>query len=137
MFEPNEDDLDMIFVNKQTLENQIAVALGGRIAEELIFGDKNITTGASGDINHVQSIARHMVTHYGLSTLGAIAWHSQEYSQNTMSKIDEEVKHIVTQIYASTKTLLKNNINDLHAIAKGLLDKETLSGDDIKKIFVK
>lgn len=143
IFEPNDDDLDMSLLKKNALENQIAVALGGRIAEEITFGEEYVTTGASGDINMVQNIARHMVTHYGLSKkMGAIAWHANnsispnEFSESTRALIDQEIKLIVERIYEKTRKLLLENRNALNAIAEKLIVHEVLSDDEVKSILV-
>lgn len=134
MFEPEEDGSGLY--SKEYLENQIAVALGGRISEEIVFGKQKTTSGASGDINIVQNTARHMVTHYGLNEkLGPIAWHSGKYSQETMAQIDSEVKKTVAKAYVKTKTLMLKHRKNLDDIAGLLLEKETISGDELERLM--
>ena len=133
IFEQKDDHIDSGLVSRQHLEDQIAVALGGRIAEEIVFGPQNITTGASSDIAQVYNIAKHMVTHYGLSKkLGAIAWH--HVSDKTQFEVEQEIKHIVDGIYDKTKKLLLVNKGVLDKIAKQLFAQEVMSGDDLKKL---
>lgn len=135
VFELKEDQLDSSLLSKQQLEDQIAVALGGRIAEELVFGERNITTGASGDLGVVYSIARHMVTHYGMSKkVGAIAWPTG--SESIQSQVDEEVKRIVSSIYEKTRRIVRENMNVLESIAEKLLQQEVLSGDEVKELMI-
>lgn len=136
IFQPKDSDIDSGLYTRDYLENQIAVALGGRIAEEITFGLKNVTTGASQDINVVQNIARHMVTHYGLSEkMGAIAWYSESLSNETQAEIEKEIKCIVTRIYDKTKRLMVENKEKLKIIAETLIIREKLSGQEIHEIL--
>lgn len=137
IFEPKDSDVDSGLFTREYLENQIAVALGGRVAEEIVFGYDQITTGASSDIQLVQNIARHMVTHYGLSqSLGAIAWHdgNSSYSESIQSEIDHEVKSIVTRIYKKTTNIMLHHRKYLDAIAQALIEQEVISGNELKAI---
>jgi cell division protease FtsH len=131
IFEPDEENNSL--VSREYLENQIAVALGGRITEEIVFGSNKVTTGASNDILRVQHIARHMITHYGLNhKLGPIAWHNDiMYSTNTLSLIDNEIIILTENIYFKTKAMLLKSRDQLDRIAEALLEKETLSGSDL------
>ncbi len=130
------------------LMNNLAILLGGRVAEELIF--KDYTTGAGNDIERVSSLARKMVCEWGMSDeIGPVAFqkqndevflgrdfgHVREYSEATAKKIDMAVTNIVTETYDKTKRLLTENIECLHQIAEGLLDKETLDSKDIDEIL--
>ena len=145
MYRPTEDKN---FMSKTEMEENIVSLLGGRVAESLIIGD--ISTGASNDIERATSIARAMVTKYGMSEkLGAIMLgsgqgevflgrdfaQSKEYSEETASIIDSEVKRIVDEGYKRAEQLLKENIEKLHAVAGVLLEKEKISGDEFDEIF--
>ena len=126
--------------------------MGGRIAEELIFGHDKVTSGASSDIDMVTKMAKNMVTKYGMSLeLGTIAYgeneeevflgrsvtKQQNMSEETAKKIDIEVKKIVDKGYERAKKVLTEKIDDLHKIAKALLIYETLSGDEIRDLILK
>ena len=130
----------------------IAVAMGGRIAEEIIFGHDKVTSGASSDIDMVTRMAKNMVTKYGMSSeLGTIAYgeneeevflgrsvtKQQNMSEETANKIDAEVKKIVDKGYERARKVLSEKIDDLHKIAKALLVYETLSGDEIRDLILK
>ena len=141
---------DHISLAKDQLEANIIVAMGGRIAEEMIFGKEKITTGAASDIQQATAIARKMVTEWGMSeNLGPIRYqenqeeiflgHSiarqQNISEATANAIDAEVKLVVEQAYKVCEKILKKNKKQLHTLAKALLTFETLSGQDIKDIL--
>ena len=130
----------------------IAVAMGGRIAEEIIFGHDKVTSGASSDIDMVTKMAKNMVTKYGMSKeLGTIAYgeneeevflgrsvtKQQNMSEETARKVDAEVKKIVDKGYERARAILNEKIDDLHKIAKALLIYETLSGDEIRDLILK
>ena len=134
------------------MHSDIAVAMGGRIAEEIIFGHDKVTSGASSDIDMVTKMAKNMVTKYGMSTeLGTIAYgeneeevflgrsvtKQQNMSEETAKKIDIEVKKIVDKGYERARKVLTEKIDDLHKIAKALLIYETLSGDEIRDLILK
>ncbi|WP_274706899.1 ATP-dependent zinc metalloprotease FtsH [Sneathiella marina] len=125
----------------------LAVAMGGRIAEEMIFGHDAVTTGASGDIKMATDMARRMVTEWGLSDkLGPLLYGSNQeevflghsvaqqknVSDATAEIIDSEVRRFVEEGEATARKILTDNIDQLHRVAKGLLEYETLSGDEIK-----
>ncbi len=137
---------DRISQSREKLEGDIAVAMGGRIAEELIFGAGKVTSGAAQDIEMATRMARVMVTKFGMSdALGPLAYgeneeeiflgHSvartQNISEKTAEKIDAEMRRIVEEGYATASKILKTGIDDLHVLAKGLLEYETLSGAEI------
>ena len=141
---------DRISMSKIKLKADLAVAMGGRIAEELIFGHSKVTTGASSDISMATNIARKMVTEWGMSDkLGPLAYGENEQevflghsvtqkksvSENTAQEIDKEVKKIIDEAYNKARTILKKNIKQLHKLAKGLLVHETLSGSEIKDVI--
>ena len=143
---------DQLSVTREKMHADIAVAMGGRIAEEIIFGHDKVTSGASSDIDMVTKMAKNMVTKYGMSTeLGTIAYgeneeevflgrsvtKQQNMSEETAKKIDEEVKKIVDKGYERARKVLTEKIEDLHKIAKALLVYETLSGDEIRDLILK
>jgi cell division protease FtsH len=141
---------DQLSVTREKMFGDISVAMGGRIAEELIFGYDKVTSGASSDIEMVTKMAKNMVTRYGMSDqLGPIAYQENEeevflgrsgsrqqnVSEETAKKIDSEVKKIVQSGYDRAKKILTEKVDDLHKVAKALLEYETLSGEEIKKII--
>ena len=143
---------DQLSVTREKMHADIAVAMGGRIAEEIIFGHDKVTSGASSDIDMVTKMAKNMVTKYGMSTeLGTIAYgeneeevflgrsvtKQQNMSEETAKKIDAEVKKIVDKGYERARKVLTSKIDDLHKIAKALLVYETLSGDEIRDLILK
>ncbi|KUJ95499.1 MAG: ATP-dependent zinc metalloprotease FtsH [Desulfonauticus sp. 38_4375] len=134
--------------SKTYLESTLAVLLGGRVAEEIVFGE--LTTGAGNDIERASKMARRMVCEWGMSeTLGPLAWgdnsqevflgrdlvHHKDYSEETAKLIDAEVKAIVQKAYQRARTILEENLDTLHALAKALLERETLSGEEVDKIL--
>ena len=143
---------DQLSVTREKMHSDIAVAMGGRIVEEIIFGHDKVTSGASSDIDMVTKMAKNMVTKYGMSTeLGTIAYgeneeevflgrsvtKQQNMSEETAKKIDAEVKKIVDKGYERARKVLTEKIDDLHKIAKALLIYETLSGDEIRDLILK
>ena len=137
---------DQMSLSRQKILADICVAFGGRVAEELIFGHDMVTTGASSDIQQATRRARAMVTRYGLSdALGPIEYgenqeevflgHSVSRTQNvseaTAQQIDAEIRRIIDDCYGKAKTILTDKQNDLHVLARGLLEYETLTGDEI------
>jgi len=141
---------DRISLSKAKLMADLKVAMGGRIAEELIFGKERVTTGASSDIKMATDISRRMVTEWGMSDklgplmygensqevfLGHSVTQSKNMSDHTAQLVDEEVRRIVDESYEGAKTILVDNIEQLHTLAKGLLEYETLSGDEIHALL--
>jgi cell division protease FtsH len=127
-FEPKEDtDL----VTREYLEHQIMVALGGRIAEELVFGDKYVTNGASGDFMKVTELASMMVTQFGFSNNLAPMYLGE--SEGLAGEIDTEINNIVQDLYCKAVVLMKHNEEVLHELAGELLEKETLNESDLQK----
>jgi len=140
---------DQLSITREKMFGNISVAMGGRIAEEMIFGYDNVTSGASSDIEMVTKMAKNMVTRYGMSDqLGPIAYQeneeevflgrsvsrTQNVSEETAKKIDFEVKKIVEAGYTRAKKILAEKVDELHKVSKALLTYETLSGEEIKKI---
>ena len=143
---------DQLSVTREKLYSDIAVAMGGRIAEELIFGHDKVTSGASSDIDMATKMAKNMVTKYGMSKelgpltygenedevfLGRSITRQQHMSEETAKKVDSEVKKIVTSSYERAKKVLTEKIDDLHKLAKALLIYETLTGDEIQDLILK
>ena len=137
---------DQLSITRQKMLADLCVAFGGRLAEELIFGHEKVTTGAMSDIEMATRMARAMVTRYGMSDdLGPILYgenqeevflgHSVSRTQNiseaTAQKIDAEIRRIIDETYARANQILSDHIDDLHTLAKGLLEYETLTGDEI------
>ena len=141
---PGEDEM---FNTKGKMLQDIMVSLGGRIAEEIIFGD--VTTGASQDIKHASKIARAMVTQYGMSEkFGLMGLESRESmyldngsvlncSDETASHVDEEVMRILKEAYEEAKRLLTENRECLDQISAFLIEKETITGKEFMEIFHK
>jgi cell division protease FtsH len=136
--------------SKKEMEARLVMAFGGRVAEQIIFGEENVTTGASGDISMATSMARRMVTEYGMSEklgrvrysaneqevfLGHSVTQTQNMSEVTANTIDSEVRRIIETAEAKARVLLTKGIDDLHKLAKALLEFETLSGDDVKALL--
>jgi cell division protease FtsH len=141
---------DRVSMSKAKLEADLAVAMGGRIAEEIIFGADNVTTGASSDIHMATNIARRMVTEWGMSDklgflrysgdqeevfLGHSVSQTKTMSDNTASLVDSEVRRIVDAAYVRATKTLNDKLVDLHTLAKALLEYELLSGDEIKTLL--
>ncbi|WP_206605580.1 ATP-dependent zinc metalloprotease FtsH [Pelagibaculum spongiae] len=147
MFLPKQDQYSH---SKLKLESQMSTLFGGRIAEELIFGEDEVTTGASNDIERATSIARNMVTRWGLSArlgpltygeeegevfLGRQVTKTKEVSDETAHIIDEEIRNIVDRNYRRAETLLTENKDKLHAMSDALMKWETIDADQIKDIM--
>lgn len=137
--------VDRFSVSRAKLHDDLAVAMAGRAAEELIFGYDKVTTGASSDIEHATKMAKAMVTKWGLSDkVGTIDYGAdqnnqynfqKEISEETSKLIDSEVKRIVDEALQNAKKILTEKRQDLEKLAKALLDFETLSGDEIKDLL--
>jgi len=139
LFAPNEETLESGFYSRNYLKSIISVSLGGRIAEEIIFGENEITTGASNDLQRVTSIARQMIMEYGMSDiLGNYYIDKNKYiSHYTRTIIDNEVNLLVNDCYLYSKKLLLNNIDLLHNLAKLLVQKNTITQYDFYKLIDK
>ena len=140
---------DRISLAREQIFADLRVACGGRIAEELIFGEERVTTGASSDIRMATDMARRMVTEWGMSDkLGFLAYNADEQevflgrsvsqqknvADATASIIDGEIRRIVDEAYTHATKILKKNSNELERLAQGLLEYETLNGDEIRII---
>ena len=140
---------DRISLAREQIYADLRVACGGRIAEELIFGEERVTTGASSDIRMATDMARRMVTEWGMSDkLGFLAYNADEQevflgrsvsqqknvADATASIIDNEIRRIVDEAYTHATKILKKNSNELERLAQGLLEYETLNGDEIRII---
>ncbi len=139
-------ETDRFSITRAKLHDDLIVAMGGRAAEELIFGYEKVTTGASSDISQATNMARNMVTRWGLSDkVGTIDYAEDEgsrfyaankvYSEETGKIIDEEVRRIVDEALVKAKKILAEKKSDLETLAKALLEYETLSGDEIKDLL--
>lgn len=128
-FEPSDEHIDLSLMTREYLEAKILVAFGGRIAEELIFGTMKITTGASGDLQVVYQIARDMISQYGFNeSLGPVSWINTE---GLSSDINKEIQFLVENLYKKAKDLMIENEHYLHSIANALIERETLSHEDL------
>lgn len=149
-FTPSEDRMDSGLFSRSYLQNQMAVALGGRVAEEIIFGDEEVTTGASNDLQQVTRVARQMVTRYGMSDrLGPVALGRQngniflgreiatdrDFSNTTAAAIDEEVRNLVDEAYTRAKAVLVNNKYILDRLADMLIEKETVDAEELQELL--
>jgi cell division protease FtsH len=149
-FTPSEDRMDSGLYSRSYLQNQMAVALGGRIAEELIFGEEEVTTGASNDLQQVARVARQMVTRFGMSDrLGPVALGRQQgnmflgrdiaaerdFSEETAATIDDEVRNLVDQAYRRAKLVLSGNRHVLDDLANLLIEKETVDSDELQELL--
>ncbi len=138
------DEGEKYLMTKAELENKIATFTGGRVAEELVFGD--VTTGASNDIEQATKLARAIITRYGMSEFGMVAMESlnnaylggdtsMSCSQETATKIDELVVALVQKQYEKAKELLNSHMDKLHEISKFLYDHETITGEEFMEIL--
>ncbi|MEM8803582.1 MAG: ATP-dependent zinc metalloprotease FtsH, partial [Pseudomonadota bacterium] len=139
---------DQLSVTLTKYKSKIAMAMGGRVAEELIFGPENVTSGAASDIQQVTRIARAMVTQFGYaeelgyidyaneqqSHLGAYSG-GKEHSDEMQNIIDQKVKALVDEGYEEAKRILTEKADDLERLAQGLLEYETLTGNEITKVI--
>ncbi len=133
---------------KEYIMSQIAILMGGRLAEEIYFGDAQVTTGASNDIERATELARSMVCEYGMSELGPLTFGKKEeqiflgreisqhrdYSEDTAIKIDQEVKKIIAKQYELARTILKENDDAMIRLSEELIKHETLDGVQIRRI---
>lgn len=140
VFEQDSDKIESGMYSKRYLENQLAVALGGRVAEELVVGNMDMTTGASSDLEKVQQIARAMVMRFGFSEkLGPVSWKDgnkleTNYSERTLYEIDTEVKKMAGSAYTRAKNILINNKDLLKKVAELLIEKETITGKEVEDL---
>ncbi|MGA9383084.1 MAG: ATP-dependent zinc metalloprotease FtsH [Phormidium sp.] len=144
-FTPNDE---RGLISKSQLIGMICDALGGRAAEDVIFGDAEVTTGAGGDLQQVSNLARQMVTRFGMSELGLLALESQgnevflgrdfanrsEYSEAIAAHVDEQVRLIVSKCYEDAKQIIAENRSLIDRLVDLLIDKETIDGNELRKI---
>jgi len=144
---PERDKLSMSY---EQMTSRLGIMMGGRVAEELVFGTDKVTSGASSDIEQATKLARMMVTRWGLSPeLGTVAYgenqeevflgysvsRQQTISEDTVKKIDAEIKRFVEEGYQLAKKIITENLAGLELLAKGLIEYETLTGDEIKDLL--
>lgn len=138
------DEGEKYLMTKEELENKIATFTGGRVAEELVFGD--VTTGASNDIEQATKLARAIITRYGMSEFGMVAMESlnnvylggdtsMSCSQETAARIDDLVVALVQKQYEKAKNLLNSHMDKLHEISKFLYEHETITGEEFMEIL--
>ena len=144
-FTPSEEQM---LISRAQLLARITGALGGRAAEDVIFGDAEVTTGAGNDLQQVTNMARQMVTRFGMSDLGPLSlessqgevflgrdWMSRsEYSQEVSSRIDEQVRAIVEHCYNDAKDIMQENRSVIDRLVDLLIEKETIDGDEFRQI---
>jgi cell division protease FtsH len=145
-FTPNEEQG---LVSRAQLLDRITAALGGRAAEEEIFGDAEVTTGAGGDLQTVTSLARQMVTRFGMSDLGPLSLESQgaevflggglmhraEYSEEIAARIDDQVQTIVQHCHQQARQLIRENRVLIDSLVELLVEKETIDGDELTQMM--
>jgi cell division protease FtsH len=144
---PERDKLSMSY---EQMTSRLAIMMGGRVAEEMIFGHDKVTSGAQSDIEQATRLARMMVTRWGFSKeLGAVSYgenqdevflgmsvaRQQNVSESTAQKIDAEIRRLVEAGHDEARQVLDDKRDDLETLAKGLLEYETLSGDEIKDLL--
>jgi cell division protease FtsH len=137
-------------MKKHEMEAYLAMVFGGRIAEEIIFGPENVTTGAANDIKQATNMARAMVMEYGMSDklgriryrdnqeevfLGHSVTRSQNLSPETAQLIDSEIRRLIDEGEQTARRILTEHLEDLHALARALLEFETLSGQEVKDLL--
>lgn len=149
-FTPSEDRMDSGLYSRSYLQNQMAVALGGRLAEEIVFGEEEVTTGASNDLQQVARVARQMVTRFGMSDrLGPVAlgraqggmflgrdiMAERDFSEETAAAIDDEVRNLVDQAYRRAKAVLTDNRTVLDKLAEMLVERETVDAEELQELL--
>ena len=150
-FTPSEDRMESGLYSRAYLENQMAVALGGRVAEEIVYGEDEVTTGASNDLQQVARVARQMVTRFGMSDrLGPVALGraqggmflgrdiatERDFSEDTAAAIDEEVSGLVDRAYVRAKEVLTTNRPVLDELAELLVKKETVDAEELQELLI-
>ncbi len=146
----NLPERDRYGYKKSEILSKLAMMFGGRLAEELIYGPDNITTGAGNDIQQATNMARAMVTEWGMSErlgplrynenqeevfLGHSVARAQHISESTAQIIDEEIRRIIEEAENTARDVLSEHMDDLHTVAKGLLEYETLSGEEVQMLL--
>jgi cell division protease FtsH len=151
-FTPSEERMESGLYSRAYLQNQMAVALGGRVAEEIVYGEDEVTTGASNDLQQVARVARQMVTRFGMSEkLGPVALGrsqggmflgrdiaaERDFSEETAATIDEEVSQLVEEAYRRATAVLTNNRSVLDELAEMLVERETVDAEELQEMLVR
>ncbi len=151
-FTPSEERMESGLYSRSYLQNQMAVALGGRVAEEIVYGEDEVTTGASNDLKQVAQVARQMVTRFGMSDkLGPIALgrsqggmflgrdlaSERDFSEDTATTIDAEVSDLVDIAYKRATKVLIDNRSVLDELAEMLVEKETVESEDLQELLIR
>merc|ERR1719183_1585369 len=148
LFTPSDEKAESGMYSMRYLKSQLVVALGGRVAEEIVFGKEEITTGASGDLQQVRNIARRMVTQWGFAKekLGAVAWEAASgpdpfrdpgASEPRVAAIDEEVKLLVAEAYQHAKKVMSENREMVDEMVEMMIEKETLDYKELQDLVEK
>ncbi len=150
-FTPSEERMESGLYSRAYLQNQMAVALGGRVAEEIVYGEDEVTTGASNDLQQVARVARQMITRFGMSDrLGPVALGrsqggmflgrdiaaERDFSEDTAAAIDEEVSELVAQAYRRATEVLTANRAVLDELAELLVEKETVDAEELQQLLI-
>ncbi|MFM2173462.1 MAG: hypothetical protein RLZZ54_1389 [Cyanobacteriota bacterium] len=151
-FTPSEERMESGLYSRAYLQNQMAVALGGRVAEEIVYGEDEVTTGASNDLQQVARVARQMVTRFGMSDrLGPVALGrsqggmflgrdiaaERDFSEDTAAAIDEEVSQLVAEAYKRATAVLNGNRTVLDELAEMLVEHETVDAEDLQELLIR
>jgi cell division protease FtsH len=151
-FTPSEERMESGLYSRAYLQNQMAVALGGRVAEEIVYGEDEVTTGASNDLQQVARVARQMVTRFGMSDrLGPVALGrsqggmflgrdiaaERDFSEDTAAAIDEEVSQLVAEAYRRATAVLNGNRKVLDELAEMLVERETVDAEDLQELLIR
>jgi cell division protease FtsH len=151
-FTPSEERMESGLYSRAYLQNQMAVALGGRVAEEIVYGEDEVTTGASNDLQQVARVARQMVTRFGMSDrLGPVALGrsqggmflgrdiaaERDFSEDTAAAIDEEVSQLVAEAYKRATAVLSGNRKVLDELAEMLVERETVDAEDLQELLIR
>jgi len=149
-FTPSEERMESGLYSRSYLQNQMAVALGGRVAEEIVYGEEEVTTGASNDLQQVANVARQMITKFGMSDkigpvalgqsqggmfLGRDMTSTRDFSEDTAATIDVEVSELVDVAYRRATKVLSDNRTVLDEMAKMLVERETIDTEDIQDLL--
>jgi len=149
-FTPSEERMESGLYSRSYLQNQMAVALGGRVAEEIVYGEEEVTTGASNDLQQVANVARQMITKFGMSDkigpvalgqsqggmfLGRDMSSTRDFSEDTAATIDVEVSELVDVAYKRATKVLSDNRTVLDEMAQMLIERETIDTEDIQDLL--
>merc|ERR1711939_1299758 len=150
-FTPSEERMESGLYSRAYLQNQMAVALGGRVAEEIVYGEDEVTTGASNDLQQVASTARQMITRFGMSDkigpvalgqsqggmfLGRDMSSERDFSEDTASTIDQEVSDLVDVAYTRAVNVLTTNRSVLDELAELLVEQETVDAEELQELLI-